>query len=117
MWAVETTLLLRRVPAADGTIYALVDVAAPDVDPVGVARVVGPTPDGAAEVTGLFVAPSHRRRGLGGRILSEVVDMLRGQGVVRVIARVDDNVAARRLCERAGFEVVDAAGTRLSADL
>lgn len=135
-----TTLLLRRVvgPAAapalamlggdrsrpdlaatsaDATIYAMVDVTAPGVDPVAAARVVGPSPDGTAELAALCVAPPYRGRGLGGRILGEVVDVLRGQGAVRVNAVVGENGVARRLLARAGFKVTDPAGTRLGMDL
>jgi ribosomal protein S18 acetylase RimI-like enzyme len=103
--------------AAAGTVYALVDVGSPDGDPIGAAFVTAPTPDGSVQLAGLCVAPAYRRRGIGGRILGEVVDVLRGQGVVRVVTVAGGNGAARRLCERAGFTVMHPAGTRLSLEL
>jgi ribosomal protein S18 acetylase RimI-like enzyme len=53
------------------------------------------------------VNPQHRGRGLGFTLLSEALNRVEGD----VWAEVkDENLASRRLFERAGFELHDAAG-------
>lgn len=70
---------------------------------VGFARLdVGP--DRAAELT-LAVAPSHRRRGIGRIILAQLLEEARRNGLLRVLAVVDDgNPGACRFFLTNGFE-------------
>jgi len=65
--------------------------------------------DGIAEVKRVYVAPSHRRRGLGARIMAELERLALARGIreLRLDTR-DDVVDARRLYERIGFVEVPA---------
>ena len=57
------------------------------------------------KVVGMFVAPEHRRCGVGTALLAHLVDAARREpGVEQLVLTVtDSNVAARTLYERAGF--------------
>jgi ribosomal protein S18 acetylase RimI-like enzyme len=65
--------------------------------------------DGIAEVKRVYVAPSHRRRGLGARLMGELERLAVPHGIreLRLDTR-DDVVDARRLYERIGFQEVPA---------
>jgi GNAT superfamily N-acetyltransferase len=65
--------------------------------------------DGIAEVKRVYVAPSHRRRGLGARIMAELERLAAARGIreLRLDTR-DDVVDARRLYERIGYREVPA---------
>jgi GNAT superfamily N-acetyltransferase len=65
--------------------------------------------DGVAEVKRVYVAPSHRRRGLGARIMVELERLAVSHGIreLRLDTR-DDVVDARRLYQRIGFLEVPA---------
>jgi ribosomal-protein-alanine N-acetyltransferase len=63
-----------------------------------------------AEILTLAVAPRHRRRHIGSRLLAGAVDMLAAAGARRLHIEVAcSNILARRLYENAGFAV---SGTR-----
>lgn len=63
--------------------------------------------DGEGWIGGMGTAPAHRRHGLGEAALSAVVDEARGRGARAVrLEVIDENVAARRLYEKLGFEHV-----------
>ncbi len=117
----STTLLLRRLPAGarakalpvlalagerealgqagasgiDGTVYVLVDVgAASDDEPLAAALTSSRTPDQDIVLAALAVVPSWRGRGLGERLLAEVVDELRAPlAVVATVRQHDAGVA------------------------
>jgi ribosomal protein S18 acetylase RimI-like enzyme len=58
------------------------------------------------EVKGLAVAAAHRRQGVAGALLHAAVEQARAAGAERLTLRVlGHNRGARRLYERAGFEV------------
>ncbi|MCC6317753.1 MAG: ribosomal protein S18-alanine N-acetyltransferase [Gemmatimonadaceae bacterium] len=60
-----------------------------------------------AELANLAVAPSWQRRGVGRRVLDDLLETLRHDGVVEVWLEVrTSNVAARRLYAGAGFSEV-----------
>ena len=57
-----------------------------------------------AEILSLAVAPTHRRRGLAGRLLDRHLRALAAAGVQTVVLEVDEaNTAARRLYARRAF--------------
>jgi ribosomal protein S18 acetylase RimI-like enzyme/uridine kinase len=65
--------------------------------------------DGIAEVTRVFVSPSHRRRGLGARVVGELERLAIARGIREL--RLDtrhDLVEAQRLYRRLGFREVPA---------
>jgi GNAT superfamily N-acetyltransferase len=71
---------------------------------VAIAR--GSLSPGWAGVTAVETAPSHRRRGLGARLLAEVADWARDRGAASTYLQVQgDNSGARALYEGAGFTV------------
>jgi [ribosomal protein S18]-alanine N-acetyltransferase len=79
-----------------------------------------------AEILSIAVAESHRGRGLSRDLLLTHLGHLAGQGVNRVFLEVEENnAAARKLYQRAGFGVVgrreryyrDANGEQLNAVL
>jgi ribosomal protein S18 acetylase RimI-like enzyme len=52
----------------------------------------------------LYVVPARRRRGLGRGLMDAAVELARGRGADQMdLATSEDNVAARRLYESAGF--------------
>jgi ribosomal-protein-alanine N-acetyltransferase len=60
-----------------------------------------------ADVMTLAVAPRAQGRGLGRTLLEELVDRARRRGAEYLMLEVrDDNLPARRLYERAGFELL-----------
>jgi ribosomal-protein-alanine N-acetyltransferase len=60
-----------------------------------------------ADVMTMAVAPGAQRRGLGGRLLEELVARAEGDGAAYLMLEVrDDNVAARKLYETRGFELL-----------
>jgi ribosomal-protein-alanine acetyltransferase len=59
---------------------------------------------GEAELDGIAVEARLRGAGVGERLLSDVIDALRAEGVARIVLEVRSrNAAARRLYERLGF--------------
>ena len=58
----------------------------------------------AAMVWGMWTAPTHRGRGLGGRVLTTVVDWAHGAGRTAYLHVTEGNDAARALYVGAGFE-------------
>lgn len=59
-----------------------------------------------AEILNLAVSPAQRRAGLGGALLDQAMDLLRGRGAREVFLEVRvSNDAARRLYEARGFRV------------
>ena len=135
-----TTLLLRRVSAGSagrarellaaeaassglgpgidpGTeehcLYALVDMASDDPEePLAAAMVMAPDARGQAEVRALAVAAAYRGRGLDGRILAAVVDLLRTAGVRRVLASPARHAGTERLYRQADFRPTTAGERR-----
>lgn len=80
------------------------EIEADDGSVVAIAR--GTVTDGWLAVTAVRVAPSHRRRGLAGRLLAALVDWGRGHGARAVYLQVTaDNEAALGMYRRAGFVV------------
>jgi ribosomal-protein-alanine N-acetyltransferase len=78
----------------------------PDSDLVAFAFVMM-NPNGAGHLTTLGVAPEHRRRGLGERMLSHIERMLRRKNVGTLMLEVRvSNYAAQQLYRRTGFHVV-----------
>ena len=60
-----------------------------------------------AHVTTFAVLPAYRRRGIGARLLSELIELAAGLGASVVTLEVRlSNVAARRLYQRFGFRPV-----------
>jgi N-acetylglutamate synthase len=56
----------------------------------------------------LAVAPAHRRRGLGSRLVEHCLDKLREAGIPRCnLYLYDDNEIGRRFWERHGWQAVD----------
>ncbi len=72
--------------------------------PMGLVSGVDTSEPGRAELISMWVAPTHRRRAVGERLVREVVAWARAQGYRRLtLTVVDDNDAARVLYERMGF--------------
>ncbi len=62
--------------------------------------------DGAAHITTIGVAPEHRRRGLGGQLLSHLENSLKAKEIGAVVLEVRvSNTAAQNLYKRCGFWV------------
>ena len=60
--------------------------------------------EGIAEVKRMYTAPSHQGKGLGGRILAEIVALAEREGFTRLVLETGDkHPAAWRIYERAGF--------------
>jgi ribosomal-protein-alanine N-acetyltransferase len=65
------------------------------------------SPDGTAHITTIGVAPEHRRRGLGERLLAKVESVLAEQGVASIVLEVRvGNLAAQSLYKYCGYSVV-----------
>jgi ribosomal-protein-alanine N-acetyltransferase len=65
----------------------------------------------AAHITTIGVAPEHRRRGIGARLLRRVEEALRERDVATVMLEVRvSNTDAQNLYRRAGFMVVQRIG-------
>ena len=76
---------LRRFTASDPG-YGFVDEATPEL--------------------GIGVAPAWRGHGIGGALLTGLLDLARADGTPRVSLSVEVDNPSRRLYERAGFEVI-----------
>lgn len=64
-------------------------------------------PDGAAHITTIGVAPEHRRRGIGRKLIKEVDRMLIKKGVSTVVLEVRvSNTEAQELYSQAGYSIV-----------
>lgn len=62
-------------------------------------------PEHTVYLTGLYTVPEFRKMGIGYRLESEVVDLLRKQGFHNVLCVVDpQNTTAQRLHKKIGFE-------------
>jgi putative acetyltransferase len=60
--------------------------------------------DGIGEVKRMFTRPASQGRGIGGRILAEIENLARREGVSRLVLETGDGyLAAWRVYERAGF--------------
>ena len=60
-----------------------------------------------AELGDLAVAPSDRRRGIGGELVAAVLEEARSRGVVRIFLQVrEGNQSAQGLYRSRGFEIV-----------
>ncbi len=60
--------------------------------------------DGIAEVKRMYTIPAHQGRGVGGKILDEVIALARQEGFRRLVLETGDrHPAAWRVYERAGF--------------
>jgi putative acetyltransferase len=60
--------------------------------------------DGIGEVKRMYTVPSHQGRGLGGRILTEIENLARRDGLARLVLETGDrHPAAWRVYERGGF--------------
>jgi ribosomal protein S18 acetylase RimI-like enzyme len=103
----------------EGEVFTLADAASSTTDPVGVAhaRAVG---DGwVVELRALTVAPAHRGRGHGRRLLDEVANALRASGARHLTAAVpDDAIDRMELLRQAGFRdaTVDRGATSRADD-
>ena len=68
--------------------------------------------EGAAGLFGMWVAPSHRGRGIGGALVDAVVAWARARGSGRLLLDVADaNAPAIALYERKGFQPTGVTGT------
>ena len=65
--------------------------------------------DGEVELARLIVAPGHRRRGVGRRLVVALTDVALGHGGLIFLRVHPDNTAAISVYRAAGFEPVDAA--------
>lgn len=64
-------------------------------------------PDGAGHLTTIGVAPEHRRRGLGLRLLTHLESVLKEKGVTTMALEVRiSNTSAQKLYNAAGYAVV-----------
>ena len=63
--------------------------------------------DGATPELSIAVAPSHRGRGVGRLLLDALIDLAAAHGLPGLSLSVANDNPAKRLYERAGFEVVD----------
>lgn len=61
--------------------------------------------DGIAEVKRMYTIPAHQGRGIGGKILDEIIALARQEGFRRLVLETGDrHPAAWRVYERAGFK-------------
>jgi ribosomal-protein-alanine N-acetyltransferase len=78
-------------------------VATSDVDRV-VGFVIARCSTGEWEIENIVVAPTHRRRGVGIKIIRELLIQAQYTGATSVLLEVrESNLAARRLYEKLGF--------------
>ena len=69
--------------------------------------------EGMAFVQGMYVKKEARGKGLGKRLLSELVDQARGRGIKKVRLWVrKSQLVAIKMYESEGFEYIDEAGER-----
>jgi ribosomal protein S18 acetylase RimI-like enzyme len=91
--------------AADQVFISIRTTAGPDA-PVGTVVAIArlSLAVGWAGITAVEVRPEHRRAGLGGALTREVFAAAASRDLSKVFLQVEvDNLAARRLYERAGF--------------
>jgi GNAT superfamily N-acetyltransferase len=77
--------------------------------PIGFSAVL-PRVGQTLELDGLFVLPERMRRGIGGRLVDDVVERARRDGIRRI--EVDANPGALAFYERHGFRQTGVAQTR-----
>ena len=64
--------------------------------------------DGTAHLTTIGVAPEHRRRGLGLKLLAHLDDVLRVKGISTIVLEMRvSNTAAKGLYKEAGYSLVN----------
>lgn len=91
---------------------SILAVAETDGGVVGFVHAV--TGDELGHVLRLYVAPDHRRQGIGRRLLDHVVDAMAGLGFDRVAALVlAENDPGVEFYRSLGFQTVDEAETRI----
>jgi ribosomal protein S18 acetylase RimI-like enzyme len=57
-------------------------------------------------INGIAVRPEHRQQGIGRRLMDWATEQAKAAGFAKLTANVwADNLAARNLCERAGFKI------------
>ena len=109
----HVTLLLRDVPVdppevADlirhHGVFVLADLTLPlSARPVAAAAFRYHRPTATAQLAGIGVLVTWRRRGLGGRLLTGALTLLRAEGVARVHASAASGSAGASLLASAGF--------------
>lgn len=78
-----------------------------DVGGIVAGYVIAQGAAGQGEILNLGVAPAHRRRGIGRRLVAEILARLRERGVHDVYLEVrESNTVARRLYESFGFREI-----------
>ena len=96
---------IEAVYLGEGSHFWVVEKEGEVIGMVAVRRKDGET----AELTRMRVAGSHRRRGLGQRLLALAEDFCRRKGYRRVVLNTSDRqAAARRLYERNGYALASA---------
>jgi [ribosomal protein S18]-alanine N-acetyltransferase len=101
-WSMEDFENLLNSPSVSGSLACLPNAAA-------LGFVLARRAADEAEILTLVVRPDHRRRGLGYDLLKEQLARLASAGTRTVVLEVDEqNVAARTLYERYGFERIGA---------
>lgn len=69
------------------------------------------TPDGAAHLTTIGIAPEHRRRGLAEKLLSHLEGVLRVKDVSTIVLEVRvGNLSAQQLYKKNGYTMVQRVG-------
>jgi ribosomal protein S18 acetylase RimI-like enzyme len=76
----------------------------------------GGSPQVIADLLALAVLPAHQRKGIGGKLLSHVIEVAERVAPSSHIQTLrltvaEDNVGAQRLYERTGFSIVDGNAT------
>ena len=98
-------LQMDSVYSPDGPLFVVAECCGGKV--VGFVGVIRED-ESTAELVNLYVHPSHRRRGLGVRLLKEVEDFCASKSVKDIwLHTCQRNDAARRLYEKVGFEPQD----------
>jgi ribosomal protein S18 acetylase RimI-like enzyme len=90
---------------ADVLAFALVDAGAP----VGYGELWLDTDEDEVELARLIVAPAHRGRGVGRRLVEALTALARAHGGLIFLRVHPDNAAAARVYRAAGFQLLDAA--------
>lgn len=89
---------------------ALVPVAESEGDIIGFAHSV--EDEGGGTILRIYVAPEHRKRGVGGDLLEHARDELKARGAERVHAMVlAENELGNEFYRRRGFELVEESET------
>lgn len=95
-WSSETVARILALPRSFGLIAHEAD------QPLGF--LLAQSAAGESEIINLAVAPTARRRGVGGALVAGAISRARGMGAQTMFLEVaDDNTAARSLYERLGF--------------